>query len=185
MTDRVNNGDTSNDVNFNRNLETGKLRGFEGGDIKGITQKINEGYFTDLGINAIWMTPIVEQIHGGTDQVTGVSYVFHGYWASDWTNLDPNFGTKKDLHNLVKTAHAKGIRILLDAVINHTGPVTDKDLVWPSEWVRIEPQCDYQSYDNTICTLVKNLPDVKTESNQPVELPTQLIEKWKYEGRYE
>ena len=68
LTDRFNNGDTSNDINFDRTKETGKLRGFEGGDIKGITQKIKEGYFTDLGINAIWMTPVVEQIHGGTDE---------------------------------------------------------------------------------------------------------------------
>ena len=65
LTDRFNNGDTSNDVNFDRTKKTGKLRGFKGGDIKGITQKVKEGYFTDLGINAIWMTPIVEQIHGG------------------------------------------------------------------------------------------------------------------------
>lgn len=186
LTDRFNNGDRSNDINFNRTLETGKLRGYEGGDIKGITQKIKEGYFTDLGINAIWMTPIVEQIHGGTDEGTGLSYGFHGYWASDWTAIDPNFGTKADVHELVETAHKNGIRILLDAVINHTGPVTEKDPVWPAEWVRTEPQCDYQSYENTVtCTLVKNLPDVKTESNEAVDLPPQLVEKWKAEGRYE
>ncbi len=186
LTDRFNNGDASNDLNFDRTKETATLRGFEGGDIKGITQKINEGYFTDLGINAIWMTPIVEQIHDGTDEGTGVTYGFHGYWTSDWTNLDPNFGTKEDLKNLVETAHAKGIRILLDAVINHTGPVTDIDPVWPSEWVRTEPQCTYDNYVNTTaCTLVKNLPDVRTESNEAVELPPQLVAKWKSEGRYE
>ena len=186
LTDRFNNGDTSNDVNFNRTRETGKLRGFKGGDIKGITQKVKEGYFTDLGINAIWMTPIVEQIHGGTDEGTGVSYGFHGYWAKDWTKIDPNYGTKEDLHELVKEAHAKGIRIVLDAVINHTGPVTEKDPVWPDEWVRTDPQCTYDSYENTIsCTLVANLPDIRTESNTNTELPPQLVEKWKTEGRYE
>ena len=79
LTDRFNNGDQSNDVNFDRTKETGKLRGFKGGEIKGVTQKVKEGYFTDLGINAIWMTPIVEQIHGGTDEGTGVTYGFHGY----------------------------------------------------------------------------------------------------------
>jgi len=186
LTDRFNNGDTSNDVNFDRTLETGKLRGFKGGDIKGITQKVKEGYFTDLGINAIWMTPIVEQIHGGTDEGTGVSYGFHGYWAKDWTKIDPNFGTKEDLHALVKEAHSRGIRIVLDAVINHTGPVTEKDPVWPEEWVRTDKQCSYEDYENTIsCTLVANLPDIRTESNNNVELPPQLVEKWKAEGRYE
>ena len=186
LTDRFNNGDTSNDINFDRTKETGKLRGFEGGDIKGVTQKIKDGYFTDLGINAIWMTPIVEQIHGGTDEGTGLTYGFHGYWTKDWTSIDPNYGTEEDLKELVETAHANGIRILLDAVINHTGPVTDKDPVWPDSWVRTEPQCQYKDYESTItCTLVKNLPDIKTESNEAVDLPPQLVEKWKAEGRYE
>ncbi len=186
LTDRFNNGDTSNDVNFDRTKEAGKLRGFEGGDIKGITQKVKEGYFTDLGINAIWLTPVVEQIHGATDEGTGVSYGFHGYWAKDWTKIDPNYGTKEDLHELVKEAHARGIRIVLDAVINHTGPVTEKDPVWPEDWVRTDVQCTYDNYEHTVtCTLVKNLPDIKTDSNENVELPPQLVEKWKAEGRYE
>ena len=186
LTDRFNNGDTSNDVNFDRTKKTGKLRGFEGGDIKGITQKIKEGYFTKLGINAIWMTPIVEQIHGGTDEGTGLSYGFHGYWTKDWTKIDPNYGTKEDLKELVALAHKNGIRVLLDAVINHTGPVTEEDSVWPSDWVRTDPKCKYSNYENTIsCTLVKNLPDIKTESNEAVELPPQLVAKWKSEGRYE
>jgi alpha-amylase len=162
------------------------LRGFEGGDLKGITQKIDEGYFDKLGINAIWFTPIVEQIHDGVDEGTGLSYGFHGYWTRDWTALDPNFGTKADLMELVEKAHAHGIRVLLDGVINHTGPVTEADTVWPSDWVRTGPQCDYKTYaTTTACTLVKNLPDVLTESNQNVQLPAFLVEKWKKEGRYE
>jgi alpha-amylase len=186
LTDRFNNADTSNDINFNRKDDAAKLRGFKGGDIKGVTQKINEGYFTKLGINAIWMTPIVEQIHAGTDEGTGKSYGFHGYWTKDWTSVDPNFGTKEDLKELVETAHKNGIRILLDAVINHTGPVTEEDPVWPESWVRTGPQCKYSNYENSItCTLVKNLPDIKTESNESVELPPQLVAKWKAEGRYE
>lgn len=186
LTDRFNNGDPINDVNFNRDSETGKLRGFEGGDLKGIIQKIDEGYFNKLGINAIWMTPIVEQIHGVTNEGTGNSYGYHGYWTKDWTAIDPNFGTTEDLKELVDVAHKNGIRILLDAVINHTGPVTKKDTVWPEEWVRTDVQCSYDTYENTIsCTLVKNLPDIRTESNEDVELPPQLVEKWKTEGRYE
>lgn len=186
LTDRFNNGDKANDVNFNRNKKTGKLRGFEGGDIKGISQKIDEGYFDKLGINAIWFTPVVEQIHDGVDEGTGLSYGFHGYWTRDWTKLDPNFGTEKDLAELVAKAHAHGIRIILDGVINHTGPVTEIDTVWPDEWVRTGPQCDYKTFDGTTaCTLVKNLPDVKTESLENVELPKFLTDKWKAEGRYE
>ncbi|HQZ23836.1 MAG TPA: alpha-amylase family glycosyl hydrolase [Flavobacterium sp.] len=186
LIDRFNNGDKTNDHTFNRNKTTGKLRGFEGGDIRGVIQKLDEGYFEKLGINAIWMTPVVEQIHDGVDEGTGYSYGFHGYWTRDWSALDPSFGTKKDLAELVQKAHAKGIRILLDAVINHTGPVTAEDSAYPNNWVRTSPKCSYKSYDTYInCTLVENLPDVKTESNEVVALPPFLIEKWKKEGRYE
>ena len=186
LTDRFYNGNDSNDINFERTSETAILRGFEGGDIQGITQKIKEGYFTDLGINAIWLTPVVEQIHGGTDEGTGFTYGFHGYWTKDWTALDPNFGTKEDLGELVTVAHKNGIRIVLDAVINHTGPVTEIDRVWPSNWVRTSPKCEFNSYETSVyCALVENLPDILTESNENVSLPEDLIKKWKAEGRYE
>ncbi|MGA9270810.1 MAG: alpha-amylase family glycosyl hydrolase [Lutimonas sp.] len=186
LTDRFNNGNPENDLNYDRTLNTAPLRGFQGGDIKGITQKINEGYFTDLGVNAIWFTPVVEQIHGGTDEGTGFTYAFHGYWTKDWTALDPNFGTMADLAELVSAAHSKGIRIVMDAVINHTGPVTEIDPQWPDSWVRTEPKCTYDSYENAVrCTLVENLPDIKTESDEAVELPEALVQKWKEEGRYE
>ena len=186
VTDRFNDGDKTNDHTFNRNKPTGKLRGFEGGDIRGIIQKLDEGYFTNLGINVIWMTPIVEQIHDGVDEGTGFTYGFHGYWTRDWSSIDPSVGTKKDLAELVQKAHAKGIRIMLDAVINHTGPVTAEDSVYPNDWVRTSPKCTYKSYDTYInCTLVDNLPDVKTESNEAVEVPSFLANKWKKEGRYD
>lgn len=186
LTDRFKNGDPSNDINVGRTEKAAVLRGFEGGDLRGIIQKIDDNYFSNLGINAIWMTPIVEQIHGSTDEGTGKTYAFHGYWAKDWTNLDPNFGTKADLKELVEKAHAKGIRIVLDAVVNHTGPVTERDPVYPNSWVRTSPQCKYSNFENTTaCTLVANLPDVLTESDLPAELPQMLVEKWKKEGRYE
>ncbi len=184
LTDRFNNGNPANDLDFERTDNTGVLRGFMGGDIQGITQKIKQGYFTELGVNAIWFTPVVEQIHGSTDEGTGVSYGYHGYWAKDWTALDPNFGTKKDLEDLVKTAHSNNIRVLMDVVINHTGPVTEQDPVWPADWVRTEPTCEHTNYENTTsCTLVENLPDIFTESDEAVELPDPLLAKWKNEGR--
>lgn len=186
LTDRFYNGDTSNDVNFNRTEETATLRGFEGGDIKGITKKIKEGYFTDLGINAIWFTPVVEQVHGPVDEGTGVTYGYHGYWTKDWTALDPNFGTKEDLKELIETAHTNDIRIVMDVVLNHTGPVTEQDPFWGTDWARENPNCAFSTYENTTaCSLVENLPDILTESSKEVTLPPTLIEKWKKEGRYE
>jgi alpha-amylase len=186
MTDRFKDGNETKQTYLNRTKTTAKLRGFEGGNIKGVISKIDDGYFEKLGVNVIWLTPITEQIHDGVDEGTGLTYGFHGYWTKDWTALDPNFGTKEDLANLVTKAHAKGIRIMLDGVINHTGPVTEIDPVWPNDWVRTGPQCDYKNYENTTsCSLVKNLPDIITESNENVALPTFLTEKWKKEGRFD
>ena len=184
LTDRFRNGQPENDMNFDRVNPTGPLRGFMGGDLAGITEKIQAGYFTDLGINAIWFTPVVEQVHGDTDEGTGNTYAYHGYWTKDWTALDPNFGTREELADLVAAAHDKGIRILMDVVLNHTGPVTEEDPAWPESWVRLEPTCNFQDYQGTTaCTLVENLPDIRTESTEPVVLPDALLAKWKAEGR--
>jgi len=184
LTDRFNNGDSSNDVNFERTKETGVLRGFMGGDFKGITQKIEEHYFNDLGVNALWFSPIAEQIHGSVDEGTGSTYGFHGYWAKDWTRIDPNWGTEEDFAALVEAAHKKGIRVVMDVVINHTGPITDKDPSYGTDWVRTGPACTYEDYNTTVnCTLVENLPDVLTGSNADVDLPETLLEKWEKEGR--
>lgn len=184
LTDRFFNGDTGNDVNFDRTGETALMRGFRGGDLAGVIQKIESGYFGDLGINALWLTPWFEQVHGSTDEGTGVTYGYHGYWARDWTTLDPNFGTPQDLEKLVETAHRHGIRIVMDVVINHTGPVTPLDPVWPEEWVRTSPTCQFRDYASTVsCTLVDNLPDIRTGSEQEVQLPPFLLEKWEKEGR--
>ena len=186
LTDRFYNGNKANDLNYNRTKEPAKLRGFMGGDMAGITQKIKDGYFDDLGINAIWFSPVLEQIHDSTNEGTGNTYAFHGYWTKDWTNFDANFGTEADFAELIKTAHEHRIRILMDVVMNHTGPVTENDPVWDANWVRTEPNCSYQNYDTAVsCTLVDNLPDILTNSNELVALPTPLVEKWKKEGRYE
>lgn len=186
LTDRFNNANPENDLCFERKDDGAKLRSFRGGDIQGITQKIKDGYFERLGVNVIWFTPPFEQVKGYVDEGTGKTYAFHGYWPRDWTNLDPNFGTFEDLKTMVDLAHEKGIRILLDVIINHTGPVTSQDSQWPDEWVRTSPKCAYQDYETTItCTLVENLPDIRTESNEEVEVPEFLKEKWQKEDRLE
>lgn len=186
VTDRFANGDKSNDHAYGRQDDGAPLRGFLGGDFKGLTARIKSGYFDDLGVDVIWTTPPVEQIHAGTDEGTGKSYGFHGYWARDFTSMDANMGTEQDFRDFVEAAHARGIRVMLDVVMNHTGPETEADPVWPAGWVRTEPQCTYKDAATTVsCTLVKNLPDFKTESNEAVELPEALAAKWKAEGRYE
>lgn len=186
LTDRFKNGDPSNDNSYGRKEDGAPLRSFMGGDIRGVIQKLDEGYFQELGVNAIWMTPVFQQIKSSVDEGHGHQYAFHGYWISDWTTLDPNFGTMEELKELIKKAHDQGIRIVFDVVINHTGPVTAEDPKYEDSWVRTSPQCTYSSYASTVtCTLVENLPDIKTESDEAVGLPQYLIDKWKSEGRYE
>jgi alpha-amylase len=184
LTDRFSNGDTTNDDALGRRHDGALLRSFEGGDLTGLLQRIEEGYFDSLGVNAIWLTPFVEQIHGSVDEGTGRTYPFHGYWTRDWTAVDPSLGTADDLRAVLDAAHERNLRVLMDAVINHPGPPTPSDPAWPESWVRRGPDCTYRSYATTVdCTLVATLPDLRTESDQPVELPSELLEKWAREGR--
>ena len=134
LTDRFNNGNTANDHSYNRGLnrdgtvstEMDTVAAFQGGDFKGITQKIEAGYFDDLGVNAIWVSGWFEQIHGyavgGDGKKSFPHYAYHGYYGSDFSELDKNFGTEAEFKEMIDTAHEHGIRIVLDVVLNH--PVT-------------------------------------------------------------
>ena len=126
MTDRFVNGNPANDASYGRQRgATPKedVGTFHGGDLKGITGKLQEGYFDRLGVNAIWITAPYEQIHGwvqgGNKEFK--HYAYHGYYALDYTVLDQNMGTPEELREMVDAAHAKGIRILFDVVMNHPG----------------------------------------------------------------
>ncbi|MDO5124306.1 MAG: alpha-amylase family glycosyl hydrolase [Eubacteriales bacterium] len=126
LTDRFNNGNKSNDNSYNRNDGlTNTVAAFQGGDFKGITQKINDGYFTDLGVNAIWVAGWFEQTHGyvvgGDGKSSFPHYAYHGYYGLDFTELDENFGTEAEFKEMIDTAHSNGIRIILDVVMNHPG----------------------------------------------------------------
>ncbi len=127
--DRYANGDTSND----RGRLTGNSRmsGFEpsdpgffhGGDIKGLTgdcanSRTGLARLKSLGFTAIWVTPPVK------NQVfTGSSAGYHGYWGLDFTTVDPHLGTGSDFAALVTCAHALGLKVYLDVVVNHTGDI--------------------------------------------------------------
>lgn len=184
LLDRFHNGDATNDRALGRAQDGATLRSFLGGDLAGVRRRLAEGWFDRLGVDVLWMTPFVEQIHGSVDEGTGKSYGFHGYWARDWTRVDPAFGTEGELRALVAEAHGRGIRVIMDAVINHTGPVTPEDPQWPETWVRTAPRCTYRDYATTVtCTLVDNLPDLRTGTDEPAALPDGLLEKWAAEGR--
>ncbi len=154
LTDRFNNGNTSNDHSYGRGCDQNGnvLSGykteaaFQGGDFAGITQKINDGYFTDLGVNAIWLSAPYEQIHGyvvgGNGNPSYLHYAYHGYYVLDYTETDKNFGTKEEFKTMVDTAHEHGIRIVLDIVMNHAGY---NDLKTMSEY-NFCPASGWESY---------------------------------------
>ncbi len=94
-----------------------QLRRFAGGTLKGITR--NLGYVADLGCTALWLSPVFEN-EGAPDPSWST---YHGYAIRDYLNVDPRFGTKADLVELVDEAHRRGLRVFLDAVANHSGDV--------------------------------------------------------------
>ncbi|MEV7346669.1 pullulanase-type alpha-1,6-glucosidase [Streptomyces sp. NPDC093544] len=128
LPDRFANGDTSNDEGglTGSRLSTGydpTDKGFyQGGDLKGLTGKLD--YIKGLGTTAIWMAPIFKnQPVQGTGDNASAGY--HGYWITDFTQVDPHFGTNKDLQTLISKAHAKGMKVFFDVITNHTADVVD------------------------------------------------------------
>lgn len=128
MTDRYQNGDSSND-------EMGlsgprELTGFDptsavhyhGGDLAGLTDGCTSGNgvkrIKDMGFTSIWITPPFKQRY-----VQGSSAAYHGYWITDFTDIDPHLGTKQDFKDLVDCAHSQDMKVVLDIVVNHTGDV--------------------------------------------------------------
>lgn len=137
ITDRFCNGDSTNDVNYGRKVDYGSEQlnaaTFHGGDFRGILQKAKEGYFTDLGIDVVWMTDVYEQIHGwmsGSGSINDFPhYGYHGYYPLDYTQIDKNYGTIDEFRELVNTLHAQGIRVMLGANLNDPGYPTLLDAV--------------------------------------------------------
>lgn len=130
LTDRFHNGNPSNDNSYGRQHDP--VGGFLGGDLQGLTQKINEGYFDDLGVDAIWLTAPYEQIHSYVPGYWNCypcdkHYAYHGYYALDFTEVDANMGTVTDMQNFVDAAHNHGIRVIMDIVLNHFGYATEGD----------------------------------------------------------
>jgi glycosidase len=126
LPDRFENGDPSND---NGGLTGDRLttgfdpthKGFyHGGDLKGLTARMD--YIQGLGATAIWLGPIYKNkpVQGGPGQETAG---YHGYWITDFTRVDPHFGEDADMRAFVAAAHARGMKVYLDIITNHTADV--------------------------------------------------------------
>jgi glycosidase len=120
--DRFNNGDMTNDAPISDPKLTGNAANWQGGDWKGLTAKITDGYFTSLGVNTLWITvpaDNAESVGQGTNGDTFWYTGYHGYWPRDLTKPESRFGSTTDLSTLVTTAHGKGIKIIADYTMNH------------------------------------------------------------------
>ncbi|TYP70509.1 pullulanase [Paenibacillus methanolicus] len=117
LTDRFNDGDATN----NKNVDKTHLEAYHGGDFKGMIDKLD--YLEELGINTLWITPIVDNIdfNQGAGEKWGTQYGYHGYWAKDFTQLDEHLGDMDTFKELIDKAHDRGIKIMVDVVLNHTG----------------------------------------------------------------
>lgn len=192
VTDRFLNGDESNDDPNGNNYDKTNPFTYHGGDLKGLTEKVP--YLKDLGINVVWITPIVEN----TDfnqmiSSNGTQYSYHGYWAKNFEILDPHLGTMNDLKTLIDTAHDNGIKIMVDVVLNHTGYgmkaeneggnglannyPTNEDRNVFSGMLRENPGSDFITQETS------GLPDLQTENiavrNKIIEWQTAWLEKAK------
>ena len=121
MIDRFKNGNTDNDRKVNDPAVLPKVNYF-GGDLVGITQKIKDGFFDDLGVNTIWLSPITQNPLGAWGQFTNPSTKFsgyHGYWPVTTTTVDARYGTPAELKTLLDEAHKRNMNVLLDYVAHH------------------------------------------------------------------
>lgn len=110
-----------------------------GGDLRGFEKALQSGYFNDLGVTALWLTPVVRNVWRSGYDSGGWKSGYHGYWAQDWLDIDPHLTSRTSLagepypddaegrmrhyRDFVKLAHAKGIKVIQDVVLNHAGPV--------------------------------------------------------------
>ncbi|NMP30869.1 pullulanase-type alpha-1,6-glucosidase [Thalassotalea sp. M1531] len=122
LPDRFSNGDTSNDnagVAGDRSInghDASDAKYYHGGDLKGLTKKLS--YLKLSGITALWITPPFKN-----QWVQGNSAGYHGYWATDYSQIDPHWGTNAEFKEFVKRAHRLRMKVFLDVVVNHTGDV--------------------------------------------------------------
>lgn len=120
LTDRFSDGDPSNNNPNDEDYDTNHPETYHGGDFQGIIDRLD--YLEELGINTIWITPIVDNVdHNHRHGKDGAQYGYHGYWAKDFTKVDEHLGDLETFKELIDKAHDRGIKLMVDVVLNHTG----------------------------------------------------------------
>jgi pullulanase len=197
LTDRFNDGDASNNgVGYDPTHD----EAYHGGDFRGIINKLD--YLDNLGINTIWISPIVDNIDFNkgvdfttTDGLDAKQYGYHGYWAKDFTSLDEHLGDIETFKELIEKAHSRGMKIMVDVVLNHAGYGMDSiDASWENEpnLPTVEERAAFagmlrtEMEDPTVRGELDGLPDFKTEDPavraKIIEWQTAWLEKARTEN---
>ena len=168
MTDRFFDGNESNNTASGTDTYGDNPGLYHGGDFAGVTAKLD--YLQDLGVNTIWLTPIVKNIAGVTVTDEGKEDVpynaaYHGYWASDFTKLNPTLGTTGEFETMISEAHKRGMRIMVDIVVNHAGYGTESTF---ADMLR-----DKSVSEGDIKSWQSGLPDFATEN---ADVRAKLVE---------
>ena len=171
MTDRFANGDTRNDINVDKR----NPYAYHGGDLKGLMQKIP--YIKDLGATAIWLTPV----NDNRDEVFVDKYWgFHGYWIKQFDRVDEHLGDEETFKEFVRQAHANGLKVILDMVVNHVGydvPMTKNAQL--KDW--FHNKGDVKNWDDQYQLEyhdVQGLPDLNTENPAVIKFLEDEWSKW-------
>ncbi|MCF8228765.1 MAG: hypothetical protein K9J24_07450, partial [Bacteroidales bacterium] len=191
--DRFYNADTTNDRPLNI-PEVKPQADYHGGDIQGVTEKIRAGYFEELGVNSIWISPVVKNPEGPygqwPDPPTKFS-AYHGYWPISFTEVDDRYGTEEDLKEMVETAHQHGMNVLLDFVANHVHelhPVYQEHPEWATELYLPDGRMNTQLWDEQRLTTWFDtfMPTLDLSKAEVVDMLTDSavywIKKYKLDG---
>lgn len=195
MIDRFYNGNTTNDWKMN-SPEVLDIVDYQGGDLAGITAKIEDGYFDRLGVNTLWISPITQNpwdawgcypFTNGNKYDTSKPYTkfsgYHGYWPIYATQLDSRFGTPDEFRTLLNTAHAHGINVVLDYVANHmhiNSPTLQEHPDWHTDSILPDGRRNFELWDDARLTtwFDKHIPTLDLERPEVCEAMTDSALYW-------
>lgn len=186
LPDRFNNGDTSNDhggisggVN-DHGFDPSHKGFYHGGDIKGLTAKLD--YLADMGISAVWMTPIFKN-KAVQPNVVNMTSGYHGYWITDFTQIDPHLGSNDDLKELVKQTHKRNMKVIFDIITNHTADVIKHRECLSEEEEKTALTVPLCAFQNTKDFPTPTLTPYTPEREQGIKVPAWLNDMKYYHNR--
>ncbi|WP_310604609.1 alpha-amylase family glycosyl hydrolase [Anaerosporobacter sp.] len=194
VTDRFFDGDTSNNPTGSI-FDKSNLQKYHGGDWAGITQKLNDGYFSNMGVTALWISSPVENITTIDPSNNCASY--HGYWAKDFFKTNSYFGSVSDFQTMVNKAHALGIKIVIDFAPNHTSTAEYGTMTFPEDGALYkngtylggfkndsqglfnhESWTDFSTYENSIYHSMYGLADLNHQNATVDAYMKEAIQNW-------